>query len=302
MTAINEGRGTYPGPIINPDSTGMLWRSARYIKRNILYDLLLYPYGQKRHRQLTAEAERNNHHTHTSFYRSPGQLEALVGPVVQYLLQGRNPGKLIINIFAGSSGAEAYTMASVLVHAFPGLDFHINCSDLHSDKVEEAKLARFSLQQITQGLPIPLLFLEKTFDRTGDCYTVKPGLSKHVSFSCSDIISGKLSEEYELADIVCAQNVFCHMSNEMTTTAFYNVISTAKERSAVFIDGMNPDLRARLTTEVGLQPLEFKHKEIYQHARLHLSPAWWRYYYGREPYLFFKSDKLRRYSTIFLRG
>jgi chemotaxis methyl-accepting protein methylase len=226
-------------------------------------------------------------------------MEALVGPVFEHISSGSTAGKLKINVFAGSSGAEAFTIASVLMRCFPGLDFEIDCSDLHRDKIDEAESGLFTWMQITQGLPIPEQFMEETFDRVGEAYSVKPSIRERVTFSQADIVNDNLEDLYEKADIICAQNVFCHLDLESSQKAFRNILKLAKEKAAIFIDGMDPDLRITLTTEAGLHPLDFRCREIYEYARKHLSFNWWKYYYGREPYLFFKKDKLRRYGTIF---
>ena len=98
----------------------------RFMKYQVFYGTLLYSYGIARQRKLLKNADRSQSHTYTCFYRSPGQLEALIGPVMDFLNAGRKPGKLQINVFAGSEGAESYTFASVLMHKFPGLDFQIS--------------------------------------------------------------------------------------------------------------------------------------------------------------------------------
>ena len=299
MSAREQGKLMYAGYAVNSVGEGRLRQLGKSLKRNSFVDLVLYPYGKYRQELLLRSTSRNDHHTHTAFYRSPGQMEALVGPVMERLRSGSASGKLKINVFAGSSGAEAFTMASVLMKMFPNLDFEIDCSDLHRDKIAEAESGRFTWMQITQGLPIPEQFMEETFDRVGEEYSVKPAIRERVTFSQADIVNDSLEDLYEKADIICAQNVFCHLDPEAAQKAFWNILKLARENAAIFIDGMDPDLRVTLTTEAGLQPLDFRCREIYEYARKHLSFNWWKYYYGREPYLFFKKDKPRRYGTIF---
>ncbi len=302
MRAAENGKNIYAGPLVNDSNENSLRRVFRYPKLKRLFDLLLYPYGKYKQRRLLRRATKNDHHTYTAFYRSLGQMEALVGPVLEHIRSGKTLEKLKVNIFAGSSGAEAFTIASVLMRSFPELDFEINCSDLHRDKIEEAELGRFSWKQITQGLPIPEQFVEDTFDQVGNEYWVKPAIRNRISFSQADIMNDNLAEVYGTADIICAQNVFCHMDPEAAEKAFWNILKLVRGKAAIFIDGADPDLRIRLTREAGLEPLDFRFKEIYDHSRKHSSYNWWKHYYGREPYLFFKKDKVRRYGTIFFRS
>lgn len=300
MIVSNRPDNIYTGPLVNSDEN-ILRQVYRFIKRSIVCDCLLYPYARYKHRKLAKSVQKKDHHTYTSFYRSPGQLEALVGPVLEHVFHRRKLDHLTIDVFAGSSGAEAYTMASVLMRTFPELDFHINCSDLHEDILDKARAGQFTWTQITQGFPLPQKFIDETFDQVSDEYTIKPAIRSHVTFSRADIINDNLSEMFEPADIVCAQNVFCHLENRDAETAFANIMSLAKERSAIFIDGTAPDLRIKITSSYGLEPLNFKVREIYDNSRRRLSPAWWNYYYGREPFFFFRKNRLRRYGTIFLR-
>jgi chemotaxis protein methyltransferase CheR len=292
----------YPGLLVNHDRSSSARKTLRFIKRDIFYDLLLYPYGKYKHQKIRASATRDDHHTHTAFYRSPGQLQALIGPVYTHLMSQTDSNALVICVFAGSNGAEAYTIASVLLNHFPKLSLTVHCSDLHQEKVEEAQRGIYSLKEITQDQAVPKQFLDDTFDRVGNKYHVKPLIQKCVTFTRSDILNDTLSDKFPKSDIVCAQNVFCHMTESDAEKGFLNILSLTKDRSALFIDGMYPELRSKLTGQANLEPLAYNHKKIYKHSRMLLSPSWWSRYYGREPYLFFKREKIRRYSTIFLRS
>ena len=83
--------------------------------------------------------------------------------------------------------------------------------------------------------------------------------------------------------------------------AFRNGVRLLKPKSALFIDGMSLDLREKLTSEEGLVPLDYACREIHEFARTHVGERWWNYYYGMEPYASWHRDRLRRFSTIFLK-
>lgn len=276
----------------------------RFIRKKIYYDYILYPYARYRHRQVQDAEERSQSHTYTSFYRSPGQLSALVGPVIKFLQnnQERSEDEIVqINVLAGSTGAEAYTIASVLLKAFTGLPFRVTCSDLHDSTVEKSKSALYSAEEVA-GVDVPPEFIDCTFEKQGEHFKVNPEVMANVEFFQADIVKDNLIELYPPGDIVLIQNVLFHLNDLDARRAFDNALATAKPRSAIFIDGMSLDMRVQLTAEANLEPLSFKIKEIHEHAHRHLPRDWWNYYYGFEPYLFFKANRSRRYSTVFLRG
>lgn len=285
---------------------GLRYRAARAAYRmqtRVLFDVLLYPYGKPRHRALQGSARRSQSHTYTSFYRVAAQLDAFTGPVMAFLLRGRAAGEPVtINLFAGSNGAEAYTLASVLRRAHPGLDFHIYASDLHEEMVAKATSARYTRDEVLHSHEITPEFLAATFDVAGGDFLVKPEVHSHVSFVRADLLDPGLDRQYGPADVVVVQNVLFHLEPEQARFAFRNAARFLKERAALLVDGVDLDLKAELTREAGLAPLEYRYREIYDAGRRHTSLAWWRHYYGAEPRSILQTDPVRRYGTVFLRG
>ncbi|HEU4603543.1 MAG TPA: CheR family methyltransferase [Steroidobacteraceae bacterium] len=273
----------------------------KFVRSNLYYGLLLVPQCRRKHRELLGTSKRSDSHTYTSFYRSPLQLEALIGPVLEHLSLPP-AGALTINVFAGSNGSEAYTIASVLSSRRPELQFSIKASDLHQSMVDKANSATYSLEEITQGLPVPQEFLDQTFDREGDQYVVKPAIRSRVRFVQADMLSPSLDQQFEPSDIVVAQNVLFHMPPEIARSAFRNVVRFLKPRSVLFLDGMELDMRVELTRAANLRPLRFKTRQIYEYSRRHIPENWWDFYYGNEPYFPFSAHKSFRYGTIFLKG
>jgi chemotaxis methyl-accepting protein methylase len=270
----------------------------RLAKNDLLVGFLLLPYGRMRQRSLRQRSDRSDSHTYTSFYRSPLQLEALLGPVLSHC-ERRGVKSPSILLFAGSNGAEAYTIASELRARRPDLDFHIRASDLHQHTVQHAKEASYTLDEITQGLSVPDEFLHRTFDIVDGRYVVKPEIHATVSFEQADLLSPNFASQFAPADIVFVQNVLFHMPPTLARQAFAAVLRLLKPGSVLFIEGMELDMRAELTRAAGLTPLDYKAKEIYAYSRQHIPTLWWRYYFGNEPYFGFARNKLARYSTIF---
>ncbi len=275
----------------------------RFLKHRVLFGTLLYPYGMLRHQALLRSADRSQHHTYTAFYRSPIQLQALTGPLTAFCTDRSPPGRrLEILQFACSNGAEAYTMAAALMQAHPALDFHIEASDLHQDLVHKAIAARYSRDEVLHHEHITEEFLAGTFDRDGDGFVVKPGLRARVSFSQASLIDPALDQRFRAADIVVAQNVLFHLDRAAAQAAFENLVRLLRPRAALLIEGMDLDLKVMLTRRHQLVPLRYRCREIHEQSRSHMPLAWWRYYYGAEPYSILRRDRFRRYGTVFTRA
>src|SRR5690606_17720625 len=200
----------------------------------------LLPYGRMRQRALRRHSDRSDSHTYTSFYRSPPQIEALVGPVLSHFerLGITSPSILL---FAGSNGAEAYTIASELMARRPDLDFQIRASDLHQHTVRHAQEASYTLNEITQGLIVPDEFLQRTFDIVDGRYVVKPEIRARVSFEQADLLSPDFASQFAPADIVFVQNVLFHMPPALAKQAFAAVLRLLKPGSVLFVEGMELD-------------------------------------------------------------
>lgn len=271
----------------------------RFLKHDLLLGMALVPYGRARQRALLERADRSDSHTYTSFYRSPLQLDALVGPVLAHF-ERRGILSPSILLFAGSIGAEAYTIASELQFRRPELSLRIRASDLHEHTVARAREASYSLHEVKQSLDVPESFLRRTFDIVGDRYVVKPEIRAKVSFEQADLLSPRLADQFAPADIVFAQNVLFHLPPALARKAFAAVANLLTPGGVLFLDGMELDMRVELTHASHLIPLDYKVKEIYRYSRQHIPVRWWRYYYGNEPYMPFARNRLARYGTIFL--
>ncbi|MBS1151544.1 MAG: CheR-type methyltransferase [Myxococcaceae bacterium] len=280
----------------------LVYRSARAVYRffrsELYFGVVHLPIGRAKHKAVLAKSVRNDSHTYTCFYRSPMQMEALVGPVVEGL-QRKGVRALTIHVFAGSNGGEAYTIASELLHRRPELEFTIRASDLHPHMVEQAGRASYTLQEITQGVSVPEEFIARTFDRDGDRYVVRPHIKQRVSFEQADLLSEQLPQQFPPADLVFAQNVLFHLPPPLARQAFGNILRVLKPHARIFLDGMELDMRVELTQRAGLKPLDYKVRQIYGYSRRHIPENWWDYYYGNEPYSVFSTDRLARYCTIF---
>lgn len=294
--AIDPSRGT--GSLVG----NAYW----FLKSKVLYGPVTYPYGVLKHERLLATCDRTQSHTYTCFVRTPSQLEALAGPVLEFLGAKSPSAKslgcpLEILVLACSNGAEAYTLASFLTKRLPDLDFHITAADLHQEMVDSARAGSYSEDEALQSQFVRPAFVMHTFDKVGDRYVVKPELKARVTFTQGNLLDDELSKKFAPADIVTAQNVLFHLKPHDARKAFGNIVKLLRPKSVLLLDGMDQPLRVEVTRQHGLEPLEFKTREIYEESRVHTPLDWWRYYWGSEPYSPFRRDRARRYGTVFLK-
>lgn len=286
------------------------WRTAasavwRFMRQDIAYNTLLYPYGTWRHARLLRAEPRSQRHTYTCFLRSPLQLQALTGPVLARVTQApaddTQRRRLRVLVFACSNGAEAYTLASALLQTDPMLDLEMEASDLHQEMIDKATAGRYSRDEVLHSPYVTPAFIDATFDRDGEDFIVKPALRQRVRFRLADLLSPALARSFAPADLVLAQNVLFHLPPAAAAQALHSLHQLLRQRGALAIEGVDTDLKLRLTRELALTPLRWQVREIYEQSRVHVSLAWWRYYYGSEPYAPWRLDKARRYGSIFLK-
>jgi SAM-dependent methyltransferase len=147
---------------------------------------------------------------------------------------------------------------------------------------------------------VPAWFIDEVFDRDGDEFVVNERTRRRVRFSCADIVQDDLRGRFGQADIVLAQNVLFHLPPDAARRAFANVLRTLAPAGALFIEGMDQDLRVSLTLANGLRPLIWRNREIYEESRRLIPARWWQVYYGAEPWLPLRRHRLHRYGSIFL--
>ena len=181
------------------------------------------------------------------------------------------------------------------------LDFRITAADLHQEMVDSARAGSYSEDEALQSQFVRPDFVAHTFDKVDGRYVVKPEIKAHVQFTQANLLDDKLHERFEAADIVTSQNVLFHLKPVDARKAFNNIVRLLRPKGVLLLDGMDQPVRVQMTEAHGLEPLEYKLKEIYDESRVHTPLDWWRYYWGSEPYSPFRSDRARRYGTVFLK-
>lgn len=253
-----------------------------------------------RHR-LILQFDSREDRTFTRFLRLPTQYEVLVGPVMDFLEVRKMDRPLSIIVLGCSNGAEAYSITSTLARHFPDIDFGIKAVDLDREMIRRAWGAGYSAEEVFTHNRITRSFVDDTFDELGDRYVVKQELRGHVEFSVADVLDERSVGKLGKADIVFVQNLLVNLRRDKARIAFRHACSLMKQRAVMFLDGMDHDLRCRLTHRYGLTPLTYKLDQIYREAREERGTGWPYNYWGIEPFLLHPHDWQRRYGTIFVR-
>lgn len=268
-------------PLIHAFLKTGAWRSLRY--------------------QIALHGERQ-HYTFTHFLRLPNQFEALAGPVVDHLASAGADRELEIVDIGCSTGAEPYSIASVLLRRRPALRFHIRAYDVDTAVLAQAQSARYSAKEVFENKAITAEFVDGTFDRRADAYFVKPQIARCVTFGVGDVLDPRLVEAVGKADIVLAQNLLFNFPPHLARQGFANLCTLLRSPAALFIDGVDIGMRERLTRAAGLAPLEYRIEEIHEDARRLRGSSWPWHYWGLESFDASRKDRLQRYATVFLKA
>jgi hypothetical protein len=255
-----------------------------------------------RHEVLLRTCERRGGETFTRFFRVPAQHDVLAGPVIEFLQTSRTVPALRIAVLGCANGAEAYSVASTLKRNCPRLPFDVYASDIDPDLVKVAGAATYSREEVYANASMNESFVAGTFDASGDEFLVKPELTAHVSFQVIDARDPGRCASLGQFDIVFAQNFLFNMRRRTAAEVFGNVYRLLKARSALFIDGMDLDLRAALTAKYRLAPLEYGIEAVHEDARALRGVGWPWQYWGLEPLSKSRREWKRRYATVFLRS
>jgi chemotaxis protein methyltransferase CheR len=256
-----------------------------------------YPY---RHQWLLLASSRENH-TFTQFVRLPHQLEALAGPVVDFLRPKDSVKPIRVVVFGCSNGAEPYSMASTLMSRRPDISFEIFATDIDPGMIEKAVAARYTREEVAKNHFVDSTFIATTFLAKDEVLEVRPEIRLRTRFQIADVLDEGFVAAIEKADIVVAQNFLYHLERKQARAAFAHMCAVLKPRSALFVDGMDLDIRYALSKKAGLVPLDSLISEIHNDGLVLRGGPWPWQYWGLEPLNTARKDWKRRYATIFLR-
>jgi chemotaxis protein methyltransferase CheR len=242
---------------------------------------------------------------YTQFNRFPTQYQALAEKVVPFLRpDGAGSSRLPLEVimFGCCSGAEAFSLAWFLRKNAPGLPFRIRGFDIVAEVITQAQTAVFTREEVYSGPFVTDDFVAEVFDPHGDDFKVKPEIAAHVTCSVGSILDAALIDSLGRVEMVFAQNMLFHLPPPQARVAFDYLIRLLAPRSALFVNGMDVDMRIELTERARLEPLDHRVEAIHEDARVNRGSSWASTYWGREPFSAAAKDWLRRYGTIYLKG
>jgi chemotaxis methyl-accepting protein methylase len=258
--------------------------------------------GERARHRFALHFEDRQSFTYTQFFRLPTQYAALTGPVLDFVGGPQRREPLRIVVVACSMGAEAYSIASLLMMTHPQLDFTIDAFDIDAGVIALAKQAVYEPDWVLRKGHVTPDLIAATFDEANGKYVVKPAVARRVRFQVGDILDADAVRRVAPADVVYAQNMLCNMRRPIARRAFANLGPLLGPRSALFVDGMDLDIRSRLTRALGLEPLDYRIQSIHDEARQVRGPRYPWFATGLEPFEVRRKDRARRYATVFLRG
>jgi chemotaxis protein methyltransferase CheR len=252
-------------------------------------------------------SQRRNCHF-TRFLRLPTQFEALSEPVLDFLLKNRSVEALKVTVMGCSTGAEPYSIASILRKRYPDLTFRVYAYDIDQGCIDKARSARYTTEDVLNNELIASgfvnntfdEFVNNTFDKVDGYYVIKKNIRKHVHFSVADALDTNLSRQIGTSDIVFAQHFLIHLKHEQAVKGFRNICRLLNPKAALFIAGIELDMLVKLTRENNLIPCEYKVEEIHKEVGIY-GKGWPYTYLGCEPFMTVRKNWQRRYSTIFLK-
>jgi len=240
---------------------------------------------------------------YTQFYRFPNQYRVLAENIIPHLkkkLANKSDAAwLEIIMFACCSGEEAFSLAHVLQTQYPQLRFKIRAFDIVEDVVEKARKPIYTQEQVYQGPFVTDEFVEHVFDHIDGNYHVKAKITDTIEFQVGDMLDEKFIASLGKADIVVAQNVLFHLPPPKAREAFKNLNQLLEPESVLFINGMDTDMRVKLTKRFNLEPLEHRIEEIHEDARVDRGSGWAGAYWGRAPFSKASKEWVRKHCTIY---
>ena len=242
--------------------------------------------------------------TYSRFRRLPGQFDAICGPGLDLLLSHKRTGPLRLLVVGCASGAEPYSLVAELRRCRPHLAVEVLGVDVEPGQIARAKMGIYAADEVLAGAQADD-FVRRVFETLPDGgLRVRDELRRAVTFEVADVLSPSFERDIARRgggwDVVAAQNFLIHMPAATASRAFRNVVGAMAPTCLLLLDGVDLDLKVRLTREASLEPLSFLIREI--HEQNERRASWGDHYVGLEPFDETRPDHSRRYATVYVRG
>ena len=235
----------------------------------------------------------------TCFLRNRPELE-----LIRRLVGSRPKGdELRVTVLGCSTGAEAYSVAWNIRSARPDVRLILQALDISRQAVELAGSGEYSLTasklsstRICDGMSEAEM--EELFQRNGDVVTVKSWIKEGINWCVGDAGDAEVVDAMELQDMVVANNFLCHMEPAEAERCLRNIARLVKPDGYLFVSGIDLDVRTKVASELGWQPVEELREEIHA-GDPYLKRFWPSQYGGLEPLDKRRTDWRMRYAAVF---
>jgi chemotaxis methyl-accepting protein methylase len=277
-------------------------------------------YGRHIHRMVQRIAIRNQSHG-TFFLRNRPELELMCR------LQDQKPSgsSLRLAIVACSKGAEVYSMLWAIRSTRPDLKISTTAIDISREILEFAERGEYTLDDaryLKERSPgsVPKIIeatwkdqpvsifermtreeMEAMFEIEGSHAKIRPWLKEGVTWFAGDASDPGLVRVLGPQDIVVANRFLCHMAPEAAEKCLRNIVRLVKPGGFLFVTGVDLDIRAKVASALGWNPVPDLLKEIHE-GDSSLKDGWPLNYWGLEPFRHDLPDWKMRYTAVFQIG
>jgi len=236
----------------------------------------------------------------TFFFRNRPQLE-LMCRLVELNPSNSN---LRIAVLGCSIGAEVYSILWTLRSARPDLKVQLCAVDVSSEVLSVAREGVYTGNASDFGGGGSIFErmtkeeLEEMFEWKGREARVRPWIREGIRWQVGDVNDPELIDILGPQDIVVASNFLCHMEPLDAENCLYKIAGLVKPGGYLFVSGVDLDVRAKVTSDLGWRPVPELIEEIHDgdpSVRGDWPWQWW----GLEPLNKRKYNWQMRYAAVF---
>lgn len=233
----------------------------------------------------------------TTFFRNLRQLQLLTGPLGDIFSKATKTRVLVTGC---SLGCEAYSLGGFLASRFPDQIWQITATDIDKRAIDSTRTA---IYQTIHGLgknnnPVVDELESIMFERRGSDWIIRDQIRKNYVIEEISTLDLDFSHRFHNYDLVFAQNYLIHMNDEDAEHAFSALVTALRPGGALFIGGIDLDLKIRLCKKHQLRPVVKDIKAIHEEDDLR-RPSWPWKYWALEPFDGGMPDTTYRYATVF---
>ena len=180
----------------------------------------------------------------TEFFRNPEKFEELRLKIIPEIIKNsKAQGRRILNIWSAgcSTGAEAYSLAIIMMEHFPGQEYSISGTDIDVNIVKSAKLGEYRDIEVKNiSKPLMTKYFKVFPDRNR--WQVNDIVKQKVKFSISNLLQDNFQKGF---DLIMCRNVVIYFTEEAKELLYKKFFDSLYENGVLFIGGTESILNAR---------------------------------------------------------